>query len=120
MAAPPLDWRSLFHSFEIVPLVLAVGAFVWLAVIMTDDALLVAAFIVVSIVSVVFFRIALAVAGQAIERLPEPSSAVLRRALRDISGAGSNAPSVVVSVGLALAMLVVVLVLQPVGARHGT
>ena len=35
-----------------------------------------------------------------------------RNALRGISGAGSNAPSVVVSVGLALATLVVVLVLQ--------
>ena len=47
-----------------------------------------------------------------LRRLPEPPTRILRHALRAISGSGSNAASVVVSAGMALAMLIVVLVLQ--------
>lgn len=112
LAAPPIDWRALILSPRIVPLILAAIGFLWLAVIMTDDVILVAAFALVSTLSVVLFRIALALAGTAIERSPEPSNRTLRYALRDIAGSGSNAPSVVISVGLALAMLVVVLALE--------
>jgi putative ABC transport system permease protein len=112
LAAPPIDWRALFASLQIVPLILAGGGFVWLAILMTGDPMLVAAFAVVSVLSVVLFRLALALATYALERLPEPKNRVLRNALRDISGSGSNAPAVVVSVGLALAMLVVVLALE--------
>ncbi|MDO8359412.1 MAG: FtsX-like permease family protein [Devosia sp.] len=112
LAAPPIDWRILFGSFQVVPLVLSAAGFLWLAVIMTDDPLLVAAFAAVSVLSVVLFRMALALASAALQRLPEPSNRVMRYALRDISGSGSTAPSVVISVGLALAMLVVVLVLE--------
>ena len=111
LATPPMDWRALFGSLRIVPLILSAAAFLWLATILTDDPLLVAAFAAVSVLAVVVFKIALSIASTGLGRLPEPSNRVLRYALRDISGAGSNAPSVVVSVGLALAMLVVVLVL---------
>ncbi|MHB1109025.1 MAG: ABC transporter permease [Devosia sp.] len=112
LAAAPVDWRALLGSLQIVPLVLAAAGFLWLAVIMTDDPMLVAAFALVSVLAVVLFRIALAIASYVLERLPEPKNRILRYALRDISGPGSNAPSVVVSVGLALAMLVVVLALE--------
>jgi len=112
LAAPPIDWRALFGSLRIVPLILSAAGIIWLAVVMTNDPLLVAAFAAVSVLSVVLFRIVLAIASYALERLPEPRNRILRYALRDISGSGSNAPSVVVSVGLALAMLVVVLVLE--------
>lgn len=112
LAAPPVDWGTLFASPRIVPLILAVVGFAWLAVIMTNDPMLVAAFALVSVLAVVLFRIALFIASSALGRLPEASNRILRYALRDISGAGSNAPTVVVSIGLALAMLVVVLVLE--------
>ncbi len=111
LAAPPLDWIRLLTSFRIVPLILAAVLFVWLAILMTNDPLLVAAFGIVSIAAVLIFRLALALATAAIARIPEPRNRTLRYALRDM-GAGSNAPAVVVSVGLALAMLVVVLVLE--------
>jgi putative ABC transport system permease protein len=112
LAAPPIDWRRLLGSLQLVPLVVAAAGFIWLAIVMTGDPALVAAFALVSLLSVALFQLALAVAGYALARLPEPKNRVLRYALRDISGSGSNAPSVVVSVGLALAMLVVVLALE--------
>jgi putative ABC transport system permease protein len=112
LAAPPIDWRALFGSLQILPLILSGIGIFWLAVIMTGDTVLVASFAMVSVFSVVLFRIALSGVSNVLQRLPEPSSRVLRYALRGISGPGSSAPTVVVSVGLALAMLVVVLVLQ--------
>ena len=111
LAAPPVDWGKLFASWQILPLVLAAAGFFWLAVLMTDDPTLVAAFAAVSVLAVILFRLALALASFAMRRLPEPRARVLRYALRDM-GTGSNAPAVVISVGLALAMLVVVLVLE--------
>src|SRR5690606_27446059 len=56
--------------------------------------------------------LALALLAFVMKRLPEPRNRLLRYALRDISGPESNAPSVVVSIGLALAMLVAVLALE--------
>ncbi len=112
LAAPPIDWRALLSSFQFLPLLLAALGFVWLATIMTNDPTLVAAFVGVSFLSVFLFRVGLKGATAALDRVPLGSNRVLRHALRDISGAGSNAPAVVVSVGLALATLVVVLVLQ--------
>lgn len=112
LAAPPIDWARLIFSSRIVPLVLAAAAFLWLAIIMTDDPMLVAAFAIVSVLSVVLFQFGIFLARRALRSLPEPGNRVLRYALRNISSTGSNASSVVVSVGLALAMLVVVLVLQ--------
>lgn len=117
LAAPPIDWRALFGSFRIVPLILAAAGIFWLAVIMTGDPLLVSAFAAVSVFAVLLFRLALSIATAVLERLPEPKNRILRYALRDIAGSGSNAPSVVISVGLALAMLVVVLALE-VNLRH--
>lgn len=112
LAAPPIDWAALLGSARIVPLLLAAVAFLWLAVVMTDDPVLVAAFAIVSVLSVVLFQVGIWLARQALRHSPEPRNRVLRYALRNIASSGTNASSVVVSVGLALAMLVVVLVLQ--------
>jgi len=112
LAAPPVDWRRLLLSSRVVPLVIAGALFFWLAVVMTDDVLLVAAFAAVSVVAVVLFRLAIVGASWALVRMPEPKNRTLRHALRDIAGPGSNAPAVVVSVAMALAMLVVVLALE--------
>lgn len=112
LAAPPIDWRSLLTSPRLLPLVIAVIAFVWLAIVMTGDPLLVAAFGAAAVLLALLFQLAIYLARQALRRAPEPRNQVLRHALRSISSPGSNAPSVVVSVGLALATLVVVLVLE--------
>ena len=112
LAASPVDWRALFRSTDVVPLILAAAAFIWLAIQMTGDPPLIAAFVVVSVLSVALFRAAAAIVAEALKRLPQPSVGVLRRALQNISGPGSNSSSVVISVGLALSMLVVVLALE--------
>ena len=112
LAAPPIEWRGFIGSSRIVPLIVAAALFFWLAVVMTGDVLLVAGFLGASLVSVLVFRLAQAAVSWIIRHLPEPRNHTLRHALLGLSSPGSNAASVVVSVGLALAMLVVVLVLQ--------
>lgn len=112
LSAPPIQWRKLLTSIEILPLILAAIGILWLAVVMTGDALLVGAFALVSIIAVVLFRLVLSLTNATIRRLPEPSNRTLLYALREISGAEARASSVVTSVGLALAMLMVVLVLE--------
>jgi putative ABC transport system permease protein len=112
LAAQPIEWARWLRSIQIVPLIAAAAVFFWLATLMTGDALIVLGFAVGAVISVVIFRVAIAAAMAGIQRLPDQKNTTLRNALRGIAGAGSNAPSVVVSVGLALATLVVVLVLQ--------
>ena len=112
LAAPPLDWRALLFSLEILPLIAALAGMVWLAIVMTDDPQLVAAFVFISVVSVTLFSFALSAASAALRRMPEPPNRVLRYALRDVSGSESSASSVVISVGLVLAMLVTILVFE--------
>lgn len=110
--ASPFAWRGLVGSPQIIPVVVSAIAFIWLAIVMTDDVTLVAAFAAMSVVAVVILRLATGLARAALRRLPDSANAVLRRALREISGPDSNAPSVVISIGMALAMLIVVLALE--------
>jgi putative ABC transport system permease protein len=112
LAAPPVDWGRMLRSLAIVPLVLSLVAFIWLAVLMTDDVMLVAAFTLLSAVGVVVFRLAMVTIRFFLANMAEPSSNLMRYALRAITGTGLNATSVFISVGMTLAMLVVVLVLQ--------
>lgn len=112
LAAMPIDWRALLGSLQVLPLLIAAAGIGWLAVIMTGDPTLVLAFAAVSILAVALFQVVLILAGALLTRLPAPQNHTIRHALRDMSGAGSTAPSVVISVGLALAMLVVVLTLE--------
>jgi putative ABC transport system permease protein len=112
LAAPPIDWRALLLSPQVLPLLLAVLAFFLLAYAMTNDAALVAAFGVASAAAAILFQLFIRLVQAALSRLPERGPRILRHALRNVSHAGNNAASVVVSAGMALAMLIVVLVMQ--------
>ncbi len=112
LAAPPVEWRALLLSWQVLPLIAAAIAFFALAWLMTGDAVLVAAFGLASAASAVLFQLFIRAIQLGLARLPEPRSRIPRHALRAISGSGQNAASVVVSAGMALAMLIVVLVLQ--------
>jgi putative ABC transport system permease protein len=112
LASPQFSWRSLVASVQVVPVIIAAVAFLWLATVLTDDPALVAAFAITGVVAVVFFRLVTAVAIAWLRRLPESNNPIVRRALRGISAPGSNAPSVVVSISMALAMLIAVLALE--------
>ena len=112
LAAPPIDWAALLLSWQVLPLMAAGIAFFLLAWLMTGDAVLVAAFGLAAAAAAVAFQGFIRAIQLALARLPEPRARIPRHALRAISGSGQNAASVVVSAGMALAMLVVVLVLQ--------
>ena len=112
LSAPPIEWRALLLSWQVLPLIAAAIAFFILAWLMTGDAVLVAAFGLASAVSAILFQLFIRAIQLGLARLPEPRARIPRHALRAISGSGQNAASVVVSAGMALAMLIVVLVLQ--------
>jgi putative ABC transport system permease protein len=110
--APPVDWRSLLLSWQILPLVLAIAAFFLLAWAMTGDPALVAAFGLASAAGAVLFQLFIRLAQMGIARLPETGPRIWRHAIRNIAAAGQNAATVAVSAGMALAMLIIVLVMQ--------
>lgn len=110
--APPVDWRALLLSWQILPLLLAILAFFLLAWLMTADAALVAGFGLASALAAILFRLFIRLVQAGLARLPEAGPRLLRHALRNIAAAGQNAGAIVVSAGMALAMLIVVLVMQ--------
>jgi len=112
LSAAPVDWRGLLTSWQVVPLVLALVAFLLLAYAMTGDVSLVGAFAGASALAAVVFQLFVSLVQWLLRRLPDPPVRMLRHALRSISSAGSNTASVVIGAGMALAMLIVVLVLQ--------
>ena len=112
LGIPPIDWRSVLLSLQLLPLLLAAAAFLWLAVLMTGDAALVFTFAAVSAVAVVLLRLAVWGLRGLLNVLPEARNRVLRHGLREIAGTGQNTSAVVVAIGLTLTVLAVVLVLQ--------
>jgi len=110
--APPVDWRALLLSWQVLPLIAAIAAFFLLAWLMTGDAALVAAFGLASALAALLFQLFIRLVQALLARLPEAGPRILRHALRNISVAGQNAAAIVVSAGMALAMLIVVLVMQ--------
>lgn len=112
LSAPPVDWAALLRSWQVLPLLASALAFFWLAWLMTGDAVLVAAFGLASAFAALVFQLFIRTVQFILRRMPDPPFQILRRALHAISGSGSNASAVVVSVGMALGMLIVVQVLQ--------
>jgi putative ABC transport system permease protein len=112
LESPSLSWRGLLGSVQVIPVVVAAAVFAALAIVMTGDPKLVTAFGFVSVAAVAVLRLVAGLSIAAVRRLPESANPVIRRALRGISAPDTGAPSVVVSVGTALAMLIVVLALE--------
>ena len=110
--APPVDWKDLLLSWQVLPLLAAIAAFFLLAWLMTGDAALVAAFGLASALAAILFQVFIRLVQAGLARLPEAGPRIVRHALRNISTAGQNAAAIVVSAGMALAMLIVVLVMQ--------
>lgn len=112
LAAPPIDWKGLLGSWQVMPLLVLLVAFLLLAVAMTGDIVLVAAFAGASILAVLLLQLFTRLAQWALGRVPEPRARIWRHAMRSVAGAGSKTGSVVLAAGMALTMLIVVLVLQ--------
>jgi putative ABC transport system permease protein len=112
LGIPPFAWRSMLLSLQPVPLIIAAAAFIWLAILMTGDALLVLAFASASIAALILLRVAVWLLRAILQALPEAGNRVLRQGLREIAGTGQSTSAVVVAIGLTLTVLAVVLVLQ--------
>jgi len=112
LGIPPLNWRQVLLSLQLLPLAVSAAVFIWLATLMTGDALLVFTFAGVSVAAVVLLRLAVWVLRAVINALPEASNRVVRHGLREIAGPGQSTSAVVVAIGLTLTVLAVVLVLQ--------
>ncbi len=110
--APPVNWRELLLSWQVLPLLVAILAFFLLAWAMTGDPALVAAFGLASALGAILFQLFIRLTQAGLARLPDTGPRIWRHALRNIAGAGQNAATVAVSAGMALSMLIVVLVMQ--------
>lgn len=111
LGAPRIDWRKFLASGELVPLAAAVVLFLWLAVILTGDLTLVAAFAGAAIGAAVLLQLGSRLALIALSKSPTPRWRPLRQSLRAIIGTTRNSSAVVTAVGLAMVILVVVQVL---------
>ncbi|MCW5721744.1 MAG: FtsX-like permease family protein [Devosia sp.] len=111
-ALPPVDWRQVLASWRSVPLALAGILFFLLAYAMTSDAGLVGLFAGAAGLATLVFEVIIRALQWALRRFPAGRPAILRRALRAIAGSAATTAAVVVSIGLALCMLVVIVLLQ--------
>lgn len=111
LGAPRIDWRKFLASGDLLPLVAAILLFLWLAVILTGDFMLVLAFAGSAIGAAVLLQLGSRLALIGLSRLPAPRWRPLRQALRAITGTTRNSSAVVTAVGLAMVILVVVQVL---------
>lgn len=109
---PEISIKELITPRVMLPLLAAAAGIVWLAILTTDDPELVAFYAL----GVVFTFVILRVSGWALQRLlrlvPAQPGKTLRHALRQIYRPGSTAPIVVVSIGLGLAVLLIIALLD--------
>lgn len=111
LSAPRIKWRRFFFSPALVPLAVAAVLFFWLAVLLTGNALLVAAFVASCLLAATVLQVGSRFALVLLHRAPEPRWWTLRQAQRAMMGASRSNSAVATAVGLAVVILVVVQVL---------
>jgi putative ABC transport system permease protein len=109
---PQPNWRDMVQPVVLAPIIIAAAAIFWLAVVTTDDPKLVTSYALGVVLSFLLLRGA-GLALQFVLRLvpPLPNSSV-RNAFGNICRPGSSAPVVIMSLGLGLAMLLVIALLN--------
>jgi putative ABC transport system permease protein len=109
---PQLSMQNLLRITVLGPLLLAAAGIFWLAVITTSNLNLVIYYSVGVVVAFALLR----ASGWALQKIlkfvPPVPAAGLRHAIRNIYRPGSNAPVVIVSIGLGLSMLLVIALLN--------
>jgi putative ABC transport system permease protein len=111
LGAPRIEWKKFLASGELLPLFAAIVLFFWLAIVLTGDMKLVAAFAGAAIGAAVLLQVGSRLALLGLSRSPSPRWRPLRQSLRAIVGTTRNSSAVVTAVGLAMVILVVVQVL---------
>ena len=111
LGAPRIEWKKFLASGELLPLAAAVVLFFWLAIVLTGDVKLVAAFAGAAIGAAALLQVGSRLALLGLSKSPSPRWRPLRQSLRAIIGTTRNSSAVVTAVGLAMVILVVVQVL---------
>ncbi|VAW14933.1 hypothetical protein MNBD_ALPHA11-2435 [hydrothermal vent metagenome] len=102
----------LRQSLILLPIIIAGAGIFWLAVVTTSNILLVSAFTLGVFISFLLLRFSGWLLQKALKLFAATPSAALRNALRNIYHPGSSAPVVIVSIGMGLAMLLVIALLN--------
>ncbi|HEY8595129.1 MAG TPA: FtsX-like permease family protein [Devosiaceae bacterium] len=111
-AMPNPHWRTMLRWSVVLPVLLASAGIFGLAVLTTSDFMLVAYYAIGVVVTYLLLRGSGWLLQFALRRLPPAPRAGIRNALRNVHSPGSSAPVVIVSIGLGLAMLLVIALLD--------
>lgn len=109
---PQPAWRDMARPAVLLPIFLAVAGIFWLAVITTSDLGLVSAYAAGVVLAFLLLRGSAWLLQRALKRVPPLPVARLRYALHNMYRPGSTAPVVIMSLGLGLAMLLVIALLN--------
>ncbi len=109
---PSAPWGQMLRPLVLLPLLAAIAGIVALAVLTTRDPMLVTYYGVGAVVAFLLLRGAGWLLQQVLRVTPVLPIPALRQALRNIHRPGSSAPVVIMSLGLGLAMLLVIALLN--------
>ncbi len=109
---PQMSWRTMVKPQVVVPIAIAVAGIFLLAVLITNRISLVGFYALGVFASFVLLRGSGWMLQRALRLIPPTSFTALRNALRNIYHPGSSAPVVIVSIGMGLAMLLVISLLN--------
>lgn len=109
---PNTGWRELMRPGVLLPVLAAVVGIILLAIVTTDDPNLVFAYAVGVVITFLLLRGASWLLQLALRAIPAPPLSRVRYAMSNIYRAGSSAPVVIMSLGLGLAMILVIALLN--------
>ena len=109
---PQPAWRQMLRPTVLLPVFLAIAGIFWLAVITTGDLGLVTSYAAGVLGAFLLLRGSAWLLQRALKRVPPLPLARLRYALHNMYRPGSTAPVVIMSLGLGLAMLLVIALLN--------
>ena len=109
---PQPAWREMIRPSVLSPILIAAAGIFWLAVVTTDDIGLVSSYAVGVVLAFLLLRGSGWLLQLGLRLVPPLPIASIRYALRNIHRPGSPAPVVIMSIGLGLAMLLVIALLN--------
>ncbi|NOZ33010.1 MAG: FtsX-like permease family protein [Alphaproteobacteria bacterium] len=109
---PQLSWQGMAKISVMGPIILSAAGIFWLAVITTGNITLVMYYAVGVVVAFGLLRASGWLLQALLRVLPPVPDAAWRNAIRNIYRPGSNAPVVIVSIGLGLSMLLIIALLN--------
>ncbi len=109
---PQIGWREMIKPQVLLPLLAATAGIFWLSLLTTNDIELVTYYAIGVVASFLILRASGWLLQRFLRVLPSQPGRTLRHALRQIYRPGSTAPIVIVSIGLGLAVLLIIALLD--------